>query len=82
MVRTTRAVTRLTGSAGDNVIAERATAMINARIAVGSTVERDGRRDPAARSATTRCTVEVLYGNDPSPVSPSDGAGVGPAGRA
>jgi carboxypeptidase PM20D1 len=72
MVRTTRAVTRLTGSAGDNVIAERATAMVNVRIAVGSTVDEaaaDIRRaisDPAVE-------VRVAYGSDPAPVSPSEG---------
>ena len=72
MVRTTRAVTRLSGSAGDNVIAERATAMVNVRIAVGSSVEeaaRDIRRavdDPAV-------AVRVVYGSEPAPVSRSDG---------
>ncbi|CAN5203802.1 M20 family peptidase [soil metagenome] len=72
MVRTTRAVTRLTGSAGDNVIAERATAMVNVRIAVGSSVDEaasDIRRaisDPAVE-------VRIAYGSDPAPVSPSEG---------
>jgi carboxypeptidase PM20D1 len=72
MVRTTRAVTRLSGSAADNVIAERATAMINVRIAVGSTVDEavdDIRRaidDPVVQ-------VHLRYGFDPSPVSPSSG---------
>lgn len=72
MVRTTRAVTRLSGSAGDNVIAERATAMVNVRIAVGSSVAqaaddiRDAVNDPAV-------AVRVVYGSEPSPVSPSEG---------
>jgi carboxypeptidase PM20D1 len=72
MVRTTRAVTRLSGSAGDNVIAERATAMVNVRIAVGSSVEeairdiRDAVDDPAVE-------VRIVYGSEPSPVSRSDG---------
>lgn len=72
MVRTTRAVTRLSGSAAVNVIAERATASVNARIAIGSTVDRTAEEirraiaDPSVR-------VEVLQGNDPSPVSPSSG---------
>lgn len=72
LVRTTRAVTRLSGSAGDNVIAERATASVNARIAVGSTVSRTAEEvRRAIRDDEVR--VEVLYGDDPSPVSPSDG---------
>lgn len=72
MVRTTRAVTRLSGSAGDNVIAERATAMVNVRVAVGSNVAEavdDIRRavdDPAV-------TVRMVYGSEPAPVSRSDG---------
>ena len=72
MVRTTRAVTRLTGSAGDNVIAERATASLNARIAIGSTVARTA--DEIRRAIRDdQVQVEVLYGDDPSPVSPSSG---------
>jgi carboxypeptidase PM20D1 len=72
MVRTTRAVTRLTGSAADNVIAERATASVNVRIAIGSTVQRAA--DEIRRAiADDDVDVEVLYGDDPSPVSPSDG---------
>ncbi|CAN5450966.1 M20 family peptidase [soil metagenome] len=72
IVRTTRAVTRLTGSAGDNVIAERATATVNARIAVGSSVQQtvDEIRHAIADADVA---VEVGYGSDPSPVSPSEG---------
>ena len=72
MVRTTRAVTRLSGSAGDNVIAERATAMVNVRIAVGSSLEQavdDIRKavdDPAV-------VVRMVYGSEPARVSRSDG---------
>ena len=73
MVRTTRAVTRLTGSAGDNVIAERATAMVNARIAVGSTVER-ATDEIRQAIGDDQVRVDVVYGNDPSPVSPNHGA--------
>jgi carboxypeptidase PM20D1 len=72
MVRTTRAVTRLTGSAGDNVVAERATAMVNARIVVGSTVERT--LDEVRRAIRdTDVELQLTVGADPSPVSPSDG---------
>jgi len=72
MVRTTRAVTRLTGSAGDNVIAERATAMVNVRVAVGSSLEQaidDIRKavdDPDV-------AVRLVYGSEPAPVSRSEG---------
>ncbi len=72
MVRTTRAVTRLTGSAGDNVIAERATAMVNVRIAVGPTVD-EAASDIRRAIADDRVDVRVVYGADPSPASPSDG---------
>lgn len=72
MVRTTRAVTKLTGSAGDNVIAERATALINVRIAVGSTVS-EAAEDIRLAIDDDQVAVRVAYGADPSPVSPSDG---------
>ena len=73
VVRTTRAVTRLTGSAGDNVIAERATAMVNVRIAVGSSVE-EATRDIRTAIDDPSVQVNVVYGADPAPVSPSHGA--------
>jgi carboxypeptidase PM20D1 len=72
MVRTTRAVTRLSGSAGDNVIAERATAMVNVRIAVGSSVE-EAARDIRTAVDDPAVAVRVAYGSEPSPVSRSDG---------
>ncbi|HEV7743053.1 MAG TPA: M20/M25/M40 family metallo-hydrolase [Pseudolysinimonas sp.] len=72
IVRTTRAVTRLTGSAGDNIIAERATATINARIAIGSSVEQTAAEVRQAID-DDQVGVEVQYGNEPSPVSPSAG---------
>ncbi len=73
MVRTTRAVTRLSGSAGDNVIAERATAMVNVRIAVGSTVA-EAVDDIRKAVDDPDVTVHVVYGNEPAPVSRSEGA--------
>jgi carboxypeptidase PM20D1 len=72
MVRTTRAVTRLSGSAGDNVIAERATAMVNVRIAVGSSVE-EAARDIRTAVDDPAVDVRVVYGSEPSPVSRSEG---------
>lgn len=72
MVRTTRAVTRLSASAGDNVIAERATALVNARVAVGSTVDAAA-EDIRQAIADDQVSVRVVYGADPCPVSPSSG---------
>jgi carboxypeptidase PM20D1 len=72
MVRTTRAITRLTASAGDNVIAERATAMVDVRIAVGSSVD-EAAADIRRAIADPEVTVRVVHGADPAPVSPSGG---------
>jgi carboxypeptidase PM20D1 len=72
MVRTTLAVTRLAGSNSDNALAEKATATINARIAVGSSVAETKRRitriirDDAVEIST-------LFSNEPSPESPPHG---------
>jgi carboxypeptidase PM20D1 len=72
MVRTTRAVTRLSGSAGDNVIAERATAMVNVRVAVGSSVA-EAARDIQKAVDDPAVVVRVVYASEPAPVSRSDG---------
>jgi carboxypeptidase PM20D1 len=72
MVRTTAAVTELRGSDGANVLAERASAIVNVRVAVGSSVAeavahlRKAIADPLVR-------IEVLHPSEPSPVSPSTG---------
>jgi len=72
MVRTTAAVTELTGSDGANVLPERATAVVNIRVAIGSSVAaavrhvRRAIRDPSV-------AIEVLHPSEPSPVSPSSG---------
>jgi len=71
VVRTTRAVTRLSGSAGDNVLAERATAMVNVRIAAGSTVERAVADIRVVVGDEVR--VRLVYGSDPPPVSRREG---------
>ncbi|MDN4476377.1 M20/M25/M40 family metallo-hydrolase [Demequina sp. SYSU T00192] len=69
MVRTTVAITQLEGSPAHNVLATRATAVLNIRVAVGSSVEeavdhvRRVVRDP-------RVTIEVETPSEPSPVSP------------
>jgi len=73
MVRTTQAVTVLEGSSGANVLAERAVATVNIRIAVGSSVAdtvdhvRRAIRDDAV-------AIESINSFEPSAVSPSTGA--------
>lgn len=72
MIRTTRVVTRLQGAAADNVLPESATARVNLRIAVGSTLAAEVdriRRDIADPDVE----VTVDHGADPSPVSPAGG---------
>ena len=71
LVRTTVAVTQLEGSKARNVLATRAMAHLNIRIALGETVQSTVNRlrrvvdDPAVE-------LRVLSGNDPSPVSRAD----------
>ena len=72
LVRTTRVVTRLRGAAADNVLPEVATAHVNVRIVVGSTLDAEVariRRDVA----DDRIGVRVLSGGDPPPVAPAAG---------
>lgn len=72
IVRTTTAVTQLRGSMAANALPETAEAVVNTRIAVGSSVEetlhhlRRAIRDDAVR-------IEAVDASEPSPVSPSDG---------
>lgn len=72
LIRTTRVVTRLRGAAAENVLPEVATALVNMRVVVGSTladeVERI-RRD----IADPGIAVSVVSGGDPPPVAPSSG---------
>ncbi|MFD2092674.1 M20/M25/M40 family metallo-hydrolase [Blastococcus deserti] len=71
LVRTTVAITRLEGSPAANVLATRASAHANIRIALGETVESTVERlrrvidDPGVE-------LRVVSGNDPSPVSRAD----------
>lgn len=71
LVRTTVAVTRPEGSTASNVLATRAVAHLNIRIALGETVQSTVDR---LRRVIGDPTVElrVLTGNDPSPVSRTD----------
>lgn len=72
LIRTTRVVTRLRGAAADNVLPEVATAAVNVRIVVGSTVAAEVariRRDVADPALEVR----VVRGSDPPPVAPVTG---------
>jgi carboxypeptidase PM20D1 len=72
IVRTTQAVTQLSGSQAPNALAERAVATVNIRVAVGSSVAdavehvRGAVGDPAVR-------LDVHQPSEPSPVSPTTG---------
>jgi carboxypeptidase PM20D1 len=72
MIRTTSVVTRLSGSLADNALAETATAIVNVRVAVGSSVADAVRH---IRRAVNDDLVEVtaLNPSEPSPVSPTTG---------
>lgn len=72
IVRTTTAVTQLSGSLAANALPETAEAVVNVRIAVGSSVAetlthlRKAIRDPLVR-------IEAVDASEPSPVSPTTG---------
>ena len=74
MTRTTQAVTMLSGSQAANVLAERAVATINIRVAVGSSVAAAVKHVQAAIN-DARVHIETLHPSEPSPVSPT----IGPA---
>jgi len=73
MVRTTQAVTQLSGSQAANALAERAVATVNVRIAVGSSVE-EALRHVRAAVRDDRVRIEALHPSEPSPVSPTAGS--------
>ncbi|MFW2512371.1 M20/M25/M40 family metallo-hydrolase [Demequina sp. SO4-13] len=70
MVRTTAAITQLEGSPAQNVLATRATAVINVRVAVGSTCDEAVAHLRAAID-DPRVDLEILEASEPSPVSPT-----------
>jgi carboxypeptidase PM20D1 len=76
MVRTTTAATMLTGSPAPNVLAARATAIVNMRVATSSNLaDAVGHVEKVVQRAVGRdLTVEVrvLEGHEPTPVSPFD----------
>lgn len=73
MVRTTAVVTRLAGSDADNALAETATATVNMRVAVGSTVAESVEHIRRA-IRDDRVTVTARNPSEPSPISPTTGA--------
>jgi carboxypeptidase PM20D1 len=68
MVRTTQAVTMLEAGQAVNALAERATATVNVRVAVGSTVD-DVVRHVTKAIADDTVRVDVVTAGEPSPVS-------------
>jgi carboxypeptidase PM20D1 len=72
MVRTTAVVTRLSGSDAENALAEKASAVVNMRVAVGSTVAESV--DHIRRAiADDRVEVTAINPSEPSPISPTTG---------
>src|SRR6185312_17023609 len=73
MIRTTQAVTQLSGSQGANVLAERAVATVNIRVAIDSSVAetiehvRRAINDPLV-------SIDVLHPSEPWPLSLANGA--------
>jgi carboxypeptidase PM20D1 len=72
MVRTTGVVTRLSGSQADNALAEEATATVNLRVAIDSSV---GEALAHIRRAIrdNRVEIRAIHPSEPSPVSPTSG---------
>ena len=68
MIRTTQAVTMLDAGQAVNALAERATATVNVRIAIGSTVD-DAVRHVTRAIKDDTVLVEVVTAGEPSPVS-------------
>ena len=72
ITRTTQAVTRLSGSAASNVLAENAVATVNMRVAVGSSVA-EATEHIRRAIADDHVAVTVDEASEPSPVSPTTG---------
>jgi carboxypeptidase PM20D1 len=72
MVRTTQAVTQLSGSQAANALAERAVATVNVRVAVGSSVA-DAVRHVRRAIHDDAVRIDTLHPSEPSPVSPTTG---------
>ena len=74
LVRTTAVVTRLEGSAGDNVLATTARATVNVRLLTGETIS-DAAIHLRRAVGDPLIDIELRNGSDPSPVSPWQGTG-------
>lgn len=72
LVRTTAVVTQLSGGLAGNALAEEARAVVNVRIAVGSSVAESVERIRAA-VGDDLVRLEVEQAHEPSPVSPASG---------
>lgn len=70
MVRTTAAITQLEGSPAQNVLATRASAVINVRVAVGSSCA-EATAHLVDAIDDVRVKVDVVEASEPSPVSPT-----------
>jgi carboxypeptidase PM20D1 len=73
MVRTTAVVTRMSGSDAENALAETASATVNLRVAVGSSVA-DSVEHIRRAIRDDRVEVTALNPSEPSPISPTSGA--------
>ncbi|WP_104052412.1 MULTISPECIES: M20/M25/M40 family metallo-hydrolase [unclassified Arthrobacter] len=73
LTRTTVVVTQLQGSSASNVIASRATANANIRVAAGETVAGTVQRLERI-IADSSVSLRVIEGNEPAPVSATDNA--------
>lgn len=73
MVRTTQAVTQLSGAQAANALAERAEAIVNIRVAIDSSVA-EAIEHVRRAVRDEHVVIEALHPNEPSPVSPTSGA--------
>lgn len=76
LARTTVAITTLSGSPATNVLANQATAILNVRIAAGETVA-STRSHLQKILRGTGVTLDLEYGSDPVPMSPTSGPSFG-----
>lgn len=72
MVRTTQAVTQLSGAQAANALAEQTEAIVNIRIAIDSSVAEVTEHVRRA-IRDERVVIELLHPTEPSPVSPTSG---------
>ncbi|GAA3746929.1 M20 family peptidase [Leifsonia bigeumensis] len=73
IVRTTQAVTQLSGAQAANALAERAEAIVNIRVAIDSSVA-EAIEHVRRAIGDEQVAIEALHPHEPSPVSPTSGA--------